>query len=141
MFQQVHCTHSGALLARATAPPKRKPLDEWDAEYDRGKAKKVKAPAADGEAGGRNMFQDALTSKDGRASGASGCHGRNHQHDHGRGGRGHRGVQHRGRGGRSPHAGGGRGGGRVAAAVVGVAGVVGVEAGTDLAYVYTASVL
>ena len=42
--------------------PQRKQLDEWDAEYDRGKQKKVKGRRPDEWEDGGNRFQDAWNS-------------------------------------------------------------------------------
>ena len=43
--------------------PQRKQLDEWDAEYDRGKQKKVKGRGPDEWEDGGNRFQDAWNSR------------------------------------------------------------------------------
>ena len=49
-------------MFRAGAPH-RKRQDDWDAEYDRGKQKKVKGQAPDEWDDGGNRFQDAWNSR------------------------------------------------------------------------------
>ena len=59
------CWHlqKGRVLCHRAGAPQRKQLDEWDAEYDRGKQKKVKGRGPDEWEDGGNRFQDAWNSR------------------------------------------------------------------------------
>ncbi|KAK9803973.1 hypothetical protein WJX72_009471 [[Myrmecia] bisecta] len=50
-------------IVRASAPPKRKVVDEWDQEYDKGKTKKVRGVKNDAWDASGNMFQAAASAK------------------------------------------------------------------------------
>ena len=51
------------MLCHRAGAPQRKQLDDWDAEYDRGKQKKVKGRGPDEWEDGGNRFQDAWNSR------------------------------------------------------------------------------
>ncbi|CAK0758926.1 hypothetical protein CVIRNUC_002658 [Coccomyxa viridis] len=97
-----------AVFSRAGAP-QRKQLDEWDAEYDKGKQKKVKGRGPDEWEDGGNRFQDAWNSR----QHGGGRHHKQGFQSHGergrRGGRGRGSFHGRSGSGRGSRA---RGGGR-----------------------------
>lgn len=104
---QSECVVDLCIACRQHAPRKKQSPDDWDAEYDKGKVKKVKSKRGGPDAWqqGINMFGKIAVRGRGRGGlrgGSGGRHSRDHHHSSRGGGRG--------RSGRGAH--GPRGGGR-----------------------------